>query len=123
MEKPTSERQEVSLTDYIDTVFVPSRDAATELAEDVRMELRAVTWDPQEDPGCITSFQRVVSALDKGITLVTTLTNRLPPIEVRAAHRILTRAIGQMIHGYVTIIEALIAMDPDEALERQREGQ
>lgn len=89
----------------------------------MRTELRTVTWDPQEDPGCITSFQRIVSALDKGITLVTMLTNQLSPIEVRAVHRILTRAIGQMIHGYVTIIEALIAIDPDEALERQREGQ
>jgi len=73
--------------------------------------------------GCISSFQRIVSTLDKGITHVTMLTRQLPPIQVRAAHRILTRAIGQMIHGYVTIIEALIAMDPDEALERQREGQ
>ena len=119
----TRKGQGVSLTNYIDTVFGPSLNTVTALAEDVRTELRAVTWDPQEDPGCITSFQRIVSALDRGITLVTTLTNQLPPIEVRAAHRMLTRAVGQMIHGYVTIIEALIAMDPDEALERQREGQ
>src|SRR6266487_4193458 len=105
--------QEVSLTDYIDTVFEPSRDAATALAQDVRTQLRTVTWDPQEDPRCITNFQRIVSALDKSITLVTMLTNQLPPIEVRAAHRMLTRAIGQMIHGYVTIIEALIAMNLD----------
>jgi len=119
----TRKGQGVPLTDYIDTVFGPSLNVATALTEDVRTELRAVTWDPQEDPACITSFQRIVSALDRGITLVTTLANRLPPIEVRAAHRMLTRAVGQMIHGYVTIIEALIATDPDEALERQREGQ
>ena len=119
----TRKGQEVSLTDYTDTVFEPIRDAVTALTEDVRMQLRAVTWDPQEDPRCITSFQQIVSALDKGIALVTTLTSLLPPIEVRAAHRILTRAIGQMIHGYITIIEALIVMDLDEALERQRKGQ
>jgi len=47
----TRKGQEMSLTDYIDTIFGPSCDAATELAEDVRMELRAVTWDPQEDSG------------------------------------------------------------------------
>ena len=119
----TRSGQGVSLADYIDTVFEPSRDAATVLAEDVHTELRAVTWDPQEDPTCISSFQRIVGALDRGITLVTTLTNQLPPIEVRAAHRILTRTVGQIIHGYATTIKALIAVDPDEALERQREGQ
>ena len=119
----TRSGQGVSLTDYVDTVFGPSLDTVTALTSDVRMELRAVTWDPQEDPRCITSFQRIVSALDRGMTLVTTLANQLPPIEVRAAHRILTRTIGQIIHGYITIIEALIAIDPDEALERQQEGQ
>ncbi len=119
----TRSGQGVPLTNYDDTVFGPSRDAATALTGDVRAELRAVTWDPQEDPNCISSFQRIVSSLDKGITLVTTLANQLPPIEVRSAHRVLTRTIGQIIHGYITIIEALIAIDPDEALERQQVGQ
>jgi hypothetical protein len=119
----TRKGQEVSLTDYTDTVFESTRNEATALTEDVRMQLRAVTWDPQEDPRCIASFQQIVSALDKGIALVTTLASLLPPIQVRAAHRILTRAIGQMIHGYITIMEALIAMDLDEMLERRQKGQ
>lgn len=114
---------EISLADYINAVFEPSRNAATKFTEEVRIELRAVTWDPQEDPMCVSSLQRIVNALDKGITLVTMLTNQLPPIEVRAAHRILTRTIGQMIYSYVTIIQALVAIDPDEVLERQEEGQ
>jgi hypothetical protein len=95
----------VSLIDYVGTVFETSLNTLTALTSDVGMELRAVTWDPQEDPRCITSFQRIVSTLDKGITLVTSLANQLPPIEVRAAHRNLTRTIGQIIHGYITIIE------------------
>jgi hypothetical protein len=119
----TRKGQEASLPDYIDTVFEPIRDAVTTLTEDVRLQLRAVTWDPQEDPRCITSFQKIVGALDKGIALVTTLASLLPPVEMRAAHRILTRGIGQMIYGYITIIEALIVMDLDEALERLRKGQ
>jgi len=118
----TREGQGVSLTDYTDTVFRPTLDAVTALTDNVRTELRAVTWDPQ-NPMCILSFQRIVNALDQGITRVMSLTDQLPPIEVRAAHHILTRAAGQTIHGYVTITKALIAVDPDEALERQREGQ
>jgi len=118
----TRSGQGVSLTDYIANVFRSSLDAVTALTDTVRTELRAVTWDPQ-DSTCISSFQRIISALDNGITLVMTLANQLPPFEVRAAHRILTRAVGQMIHGYVTIIRALIAVDPDEALERQQAGQ
>lgn len=46
-----------------------------------------------------------------------------PPIQVRAAHRILTRSTVQIIHGYVTMIKTLIAADLDEALKRQQEGQ
>ena len=68
-----------SLTDYVDTIFRPSLNTITALMGNVRTELRAVTWDPQDDPRCISSFQRIVSALDQGIALVSRLTNILPP--------------------------------------------
>ncbi len=119
----TRSGQGISLTDYTSTVFSPSIDEVMVFAAQVRLELRSVTWDPEKDSKCISSFQRIVSALDKGITCVKTLVNQLPPVEVRAVHRALTRCLGQMIDGYVTIIEALIAMDTDEALERQQKGQ
>jgi len=115
--------QGVPLTEYVAHVFRSSLDDVTAITDTMRTEMRAVTWDPQEKSPCLTSFRQVVGALDRGITLVTTLANHLPPIEARAAHRLLTRTIGQLIHGYVTITTALIANDPDEALERQQAGQ
>lgn len=94
----TREEQGVPLTDYIDAMFKPTFDTFMTLTNTVLIELSTVAWDPQ-DPMCILCFQRIVSALDKGIVLVTTLANQLPPIDVRAAHHILTRAAGQIIQG------------------------
>jgi hypothetical protein len=50
-------------------VFGPAIDAVTVLENEVRAELRADTWDAN-DQRCISSFRRIIAALDKGITFV-----------------------------------------------------
>lgn len=119
----TRQGQGLALSDYKTTIFMPSIEAIEEITATVRKALRTVTWDPQEDRTCVTNFQQIIGALEKSIPIINTLTEHLPPLEMRAIHRLVTRTIGQIIQGYVTMTRAIIALDIDEAFERQNEGQ
>src|SRR5207248_825187 len=92
------------------------------LTNALQADLGGVEWDARE-ADCLVSFQRVVVGLDQSIDLVTELVAKLPPVELRAAHRILTRALARSVRGYLSMTIALTAPNPEAALATKDEGQ
>ena len=93
-----------------------------DLSDALRKDLAAVHWDARE-PECIPFFHRVVGELDQQIDLVADLLGRVPPVDLRAPHRILARALAEAARGYLSMTMALVATDPEAALARRDEGQ
>lgn len=85
----TRKGQGVSLIDSIDTVFEPSRNAVTVLANGMRTELRVITWDPKttpSSPGTLFSYSCVYPLLLKR-------PEQVPPFE--ESQRMLSYRSGQ----------------------------
>ncbi len=108
--------------EFLRDTLQPACRRVTRLSQRTQSEMRSVFWDAS-DPACIAAFKRLVGALDEGIDLVASLAGQLPPIECRAAHRILTRASGHLVAGYIKMATSLVAIDAVEALERRNEAQ
>jgi hypothetical protein len=113
----------LSVADHL-KVLRGAMDRSQDLTSALRADLGAVAWDVRaQEPDCLPSFQRVVGGLDQTIDLVSDLANKLPPVELRAAHRILTRAIAQTVRGYLAMARTLTAPDPETALAEKNKGQ
>lgn len=112
----------ISPSEYVASVFRPSLNDIPATVDSVKEDARAARWDG-DDPASVDAFQRIVASADLGINLVVRLAGVLPPIEMRSAHHILTRACGDMVAGHIALLSTVVARDVDDAFARQRECQ
>lgn len=111
----------LSAEDHLTNILHPAINTATTRLETVKRLLEIGTWDPQE-VGCIAAFTELVRTLDESLTAVTTLCETMPPIEWRAVHRELARAVLEQARGQIQLAMTISAPDAVVAQRLTDEG-
>ncbi|WP_297543193.1 hypothetical protein [Amycolatopsis sp.] len=107
--------------DHLVNVLQPAFNTLGARHETVARLMQTGTWDPEEK-GCIAAFNELVGTLDAAINFVTELRETMPPLEWRAVHRELTRAVAQQVCGQVFIAMTIVAADTDTASRLRDDG-
>jgi hypothetical protein len=111
----------LSKPDHQERVIRPAMKRLRTRSKDVIRLLETGTWDPGEG-GCTETFGELVRLLDAGLDSVDELRVIMPPLELRAAHRELTRAIAQSVRGQILLALMISAPDYESALRLREEG-
>lgn len=86
--------------EHFTEVLIPTREALSSLNEAVVRLLSTQDWNP-EQPDCIAAFTLLMRLLDDALDSINTLQATVPPLDWRAVHRELTRAIASNVRGHV----------------------
>lgn len=118
----TTQGHGIQLEEYRRSVFLPAIDQILAIARSIHQEAGSTRWEGGNEES-ISAFTRISKSINEGIALVTHLGSILPPLGVRGPHHTLTRAVGNLVAGHLTLLGTVIAADLDEALDVQSEGQ
>lgn len=103
-----------STTDHLNQILLPAMATTWERNRNAARLLNTGRWDPNA-PDCIQTFTELVRILDAEIDFISDLCGMMPPLELRAVHRELARAVPQFARGHVLLAQTIIAVDADEA--------
>src|SRR3989442_11326001 len=95
--------------EYFTEVLTPAKEAIVSLNETVVRLLNTQDWDPDQSV-CIAAFTLLVQLLDDALVSITTLQTIMPPLDWRAVHRELTRAVALSVRGHVFMILTISAL-------------
>jgi len=110
-----------SSQEYSREVLTPAKEAMGSLNETVEGLLNSQDWDPDQ-PESIAAFTQLIQLLDDALVSITTLQAIMPPLDWRAFHRELTRAVASNVRGNVLMVLIISASDADEAAKVQADG-
>src|SRR6266704_5689558 len=111
----------LSSGEYFTEVLTPSKEAMLSLNETVVHLLNSQDWNPDQSD-CIAAFTRLMQLLDDALVSITTLQATMPPLDWRAVHRELTRAVALSVRGHVFSVLTIVALDADEATSVQTDS-
>ena len=106
---------------YIETVFQPALASIPDALRELQDDVEASSW--ADDKPSLETFRGVSACIESLIEQSSQLCAIVPPVEMRAMHRLLTRAICGMVTGYLTLLSAVVASDIEDATQRQQAGQ
>ncbi len=106
---------------YMESVFQPALKNVPDTLHELRNEVESSSWG--DDQPSLDAFRGISARIESLITQASQLIAIVPPVEMRAMHRLLTRAVCEMVTGYVTLLSAVVAADIEDATQRQQAGQ